>query len=175
MTRADFQFIESKLSLRLPEAYRAAVCPFPVRAYAGNSDTDLWDDAAGLVELNLRLRSDAGWRSTLFAVGEQDRSKTAIDISSPKLQVWWIDGALEAPGSGPGDQGFVDWSKELFGQMRSGEYMDGFDPENDPPGTRTQSTPTTVWTVLGCMGAIVGIAVVIALIIFCIQLLFGWV
>ena len=175
MTESDFQFIESKLSLRLPEAYRKVMCPFPIRAYVGNSDTDLWDDAAGLVELNQRLRSEAGWRSSLFAVGKTDGSKTAIDLSTPKLEVWWIDRAIEAPGSGATNQSFADWSSELLGQMRSGEYMDGFDPENDPPGTRTQTKPPTVWTVLGCVGAIVGIAVIIALIIFCIQMLFGWV
>ena len=174
MTESDFQFIEAKLSLRLPEAYRTALCPFPVRAYVGNSDTDLWDNAAGLVELNQRLRAEADWRSSLFVIGETDRSKIAIDLSTPKLQIWWIDGSIQAPGSGPTDQSFTEWSSELLGQMRSGEYMDGFDPENDPPGTRSRTKPTTVWTVLGCVGVIVVIAVVIAVVLFCIQMLFGW-
>lgn len=177
MTESDFQFIQSKLDVHLPDFYRKTMCPFLVRAYVGNSDTPLWDDPAALTELNLRLRGEQGWLSNLFAVGEEDDgSKTAIDLSSPHLQVWRIyAGGIEAPGSGPTNQGFADWSYELLNQMRSGEYMDGFDPENDPPGTRTQTEPITVWTVLGCVGAIVGIAVVIALVIFCIQILFGWV
>jgi hypothetical protein len=173
VTELDFQFIEGNLSLRLPEEYRKVMCPFHVRAYVGNSDTELWDDAAALVELNQKLRSEPDWRPSLFAVGELDGATTAIDLSTAGLDVWWIDRAIQAPGTGPKNQSFVDWSSELLQQMRTGEYMDGFDPENDPPGTRTQSKPATVWTVLGSVGAIVGIAIVIALIIFFIQILLG--
>lgn len=175
VTEADFQFVERQLNIRLPDDYRKVMCPFPIRAYVGNSDTDFWDDSAGLVELNRKLRSEPGWRSSLFAVGERDALKTVIDLSTPNLEVWRIFGSVQGAGSGPTNQSFADWSDESLKQMRSCKYMDGFDPVNDPPGTRTQTEPTTVWTVLRCVGAIVGIAAVIALIIFCIQMLFGWV
>ncbi len=175
MTEDDIRKIESSLSLRLPQQYRDAVCPFPVKAYIGNCDTDLWDDADKLIALNQRLHSCESWPENLFAVGEDaGGTETAIDLTTPDSQVWWIDRHIKAPGTGPIRQTFVQWSSELIRQMRTGEYWDGFDPENDPPGTRGKKGPVTNLEPLGCIFALFWLSVVGTLIIVGIQKLFGW-
>jgi hypothetical protein len=174
VTEHDIRNIEQSLNVSLPRAYRDAVCPFSVRAYIGNTDTPLWDDASKLIELNQRLHREEGWPAKLYALGEeQDGSQMAIDLTDPKLTVWWIDRRINAPGTGPLDEGFTVWAAELVRQFRTCEYEDGFDPENDPPGTRGQDEPIPVWFWLGCAGGVVVIAVVLALAIFGFQVLFG--
>jgi hypothetical protein len=166
MTEADFAKIEEALSLRLPPEYRQAVAPFPVRAFIGNTDTHLWDQAEALIELNRDLRRGSAWPAHLFAIGAMDDgTKMAIDVNSPEVAVWWIDRAYDAPGTAPEPGGFTAWSAEYLRQLRSGEFMDGFDPENDPPGTRAQNEPMKLRHWLGCIGAIVGIAVAAAILI----------
>src|SRR5262245_48476877 len=144
MTEQDIVTIEGALSIRLPQAYRDVACPFRVRAFIGNKDTHLWDDALALIELNRELRLDKNWPSHLFAIGAMDDGASmAIDLNSPAFTVWWIDRAFTAPGTAPGPDGFVNWSAAYLQELRSGELMDGFDPENDPPGTRGQIVPLT--------------------------------
>jgi hypothetical protein len=167
MTEADLDTIESELSLQLPEAYRKAVCPFPVRAYIGNDDTDFWDDPKKIIELNRRVHEKERWPANLFAVGcDPGGAMSAINLSSPDAEVWWVDRDIRAPGTYATGQSFRDWAAELLESMRSGEYRDGFDPENDPPGTREQNEPIKGVHVLGCIGVIVVVAVVGALVIF---------
>ena len=59
-------------------------------------------------------------------------------------------------------------------QPRTGEWTDGFDPENVPPDTRgrDERIPASFW--LGSLCVIVVIAVVLALAVFGLQVLFGW-
>jgi hypothetical protein len=165
MTEAELNTIESELSLQLPEAYRKAICPFPVRAYVGNDDTDLWDNPTNLIELNRRVHDKEQWPANLFAVGcDPGGAMSAIDLSSADAEVWWVDRDIRAPGTYATRQSFRDWANELLESMRSGEYRDGFDPENDPPGTREQYEPLKPIHILGCIGVIILIAVVGALV-----------
>jgi hypothetical protein len=176
MTEAEISTIESELSIRLPDAYRKAICPFPVRAYIGNTDTELWDDAAAIIELNRRVHDKEGWPANLFAVGcDGGGVMWAIDLSSAIDELWWVDRAIQAPGTSAYGQSFGDWAAEYLEAMRSGELDEGMDPEKDPPGTRTPYEPTKVIHVVGCLGIIIVIAVVCALVIVGFQVLFGFV
>lgn len=173
MTEADFIAIESQFSIKLPSAYRSALCPFPIQAYRGNSDTDLWDDAAKLIELNRRLREAEHWPNHLFAVGcDAGGAMSAIDLSSATAEMWWIDRDIQATGTYATGQSFSSWAEELLESMRTGDYRDGFDPENDPPGTREQFEPLTARQILGCLGIVIALAVALACIIFGLQMRF---
>ena len=165
MTEHDIESIETALAVRLPREYRAAVCPFPVRAFIGNADSQLWDNASKLIELNLELQRDGKWPKHFFAIGAMDDGTTsAIDLNSPELAVWWIDRDYDALGTGPEANDFVEWATEFVRQLRSGEFMDGFDPENDPPGTRARIVPIRLRHWMVCAAVIVLIAVIVALI-----------
>jgi hypothetical protein len=165
MTVSQLDEIERSLAIRLPDAYRRAVCPYPLRAYEGNSDEEVWDDPGNLIELNRRLHEREGWPGHLFAVGEMDGAQTAIDLSEPNAVVWWIDRGIDAPGTGPLGQGFAEWADTYFADLVD-DAEGTFDPRNDPPGTRKEYPSISL---LGCLATIVGVAVVLAAAIFAVQ------
>ena len=57
MTEADLDRIERELDIRLPAPYRNFMAAFPLSACAGNAETELWDDADALIEVNRELRA----------------------------------------------------------------------------------------------------------------------
>jgi hypothetical protein len=116
VTEPDLDRIERALGLRLPEAYRQRVVPFPVPPEAGNSTSPVWDDAGRLIALNQRLRVEVeGWPRWLFAIGqsEGDPCGYAIDTRSAECPVWWLEqmqlGSHSGPSEGPFDTWFVQW------------------------------------------------------------------
>ncbi|MEM6393582.1 MAG: SMI1/KNR4 family protein [Planctomycetota bacterium] len=175
MNESDFQRIESELEIKLPRQYRELMSPFPVRAYIGNDDMDLWDDPATLIEFNQKAHHSYNWPDHLMAIGGGDAGdRYAIDLSSEIAAVWWIDRAIDAPGTAPLDQSFADWAREIFKDMADGEYDGAIAPMSDPPGTRDKPVPITFGGFFGCFAMILGVAVIGALIIFGIQLLLGY-
>jgi hypothetical protein len=50
LTATDLDRIEAALGVALPRVYREVMTRFPIPALAGNCDTDLWDDAAALID-----------------------------------------------------------------------------------------------------------------------------
>jgi hypothetical protein len=112
MTAAEFDLIEQALAIRLPDVYRRELCPFGVPDGAGNSDTEVWDDARRLIALNQRLRADVNdWPPWLFATGqaEGDACGYAIDTRGEDCPVWWLDHMRLERGSGPIDVNFTNW------------------------------------------------------------------
>jgi hypothetical protein len=94
MTPAELEQIERDLGLTLPAEYRAAVCPFPVPALAGNSSTGLWDDAGKIVERTRELRRGhhfvAPWPEHFVAIGvDGGGCAHALDVRDGA--VWWAD------------------------------------------------------------------------------------
>lgn len=175
MNQADIEEIEQALSITLPQSYRDIVCPFPLKSYAGNSDTDLWDDAASIIRLNRDLRDNEDWLHHLYAMGRDGGGAMhAIDLSGNTNKVVWIDRDLQAVGTGPLDQSIEVWGKDLINSMTSGEYMDGFDPENDSPETRLKAQESKLKGILGCLGMIIVISVVGSLLIFGVMVLLGY-
>jgi hypothetical protein len=139
MNLADLDRIEAELSIRLPDAYRDTMLEFPIAACVGNSDTDLWDDAAALIRFNLELRRGAPggvppWPPHLFALGHGgDGSPYALDLRDPSLPVWWVDhGAVASPGSGPVGSGFADWFRRYVDDVVHDLEADGIDPRGTP-------------------------------------------
>ena len=115
VTEPDLDRIERALGLRLPEAYCQRVVPFPVPPEAGNSTSQVWDDAGRLIALNQRLRADVdGWPRWLFAIGqaEGDPCGYTIDTRSAESPVWWLEQMQLGPNSGPSEGPFDRW----FGQ-----------------------------------------------------------
>lgn len=113
MTEDDFIEIETALSIRLPDAYRGRLSPFPIARLAGKSDTEVWDDAAALIALNQRLRAEyEDWPAWLFVVGQSAGvpSGYAIDTRTADAPVWWLDWMRPAPwSSGPTEGPFAAW------------------------------------------------------------------
>lgn len=110
MTSGDLERIEAALALRLPDSYRADVVHFPI-SEAGNADTQVWDGAEQLIELNRRARESDGWPDWLYAIGqaEGDPSGYAIDTRGAGAPVWWLDHMRYEPSAGPVCPSFADW------------------------------------------------------------------
>ncbi len=137
MTTSDLQMIESELSIRVPDAYRRNVAPFPIPCLAGNRDTELWDDSVALISYNRQLRDGpSSWPRHLFAVGrnEGDPAVRAIDLRAPDAApVWWIDHAdPRAAGSGQTHSSFEDWVEHYVTALRRDLVKDGCDPDASP-------------------------------------------
>ena len=57
MTDSDLARIELELGISLPLAYKTAVSPYPIPALSGNSESEFWDSASELIELNKTVRA----------------------------------------------------------------------------------------------------------------------
>lgn len=134
MTDDDVDFIERELGLTLPQSYRRGLVPFRVPALAGDTDYELWDDAARLVELNRELHAGSrfrpAWPPYLFAVGDPHGDEMiAIDTRDPEGPVWWLDhGIVEHPASYQSHSRFADWVEEFYRDIRQDLEGDGIDP-----------------------------------------------
>jgi hypothetical protein len=112
MTEDDFDLIEHVLAISLPDVYRRGLCPFPIAGRAGNTDTEVWDDARWLISLNQRLLAEVkNWPPWLFAIGqaEGDACGYAIDTLSAESPVWWLDHMRLGHGTGPTEEPFAAW------------------------------------------------------------------
>ncbi|PTL79954.1 SMI1/KNR4 family protein [Vitiosangium sp. GDMCC 1.1324] len=135
MNASDLQRIERELDIELPPSYRRLMERFPIAALAGNTDTELWDDADGLIQLNRELRRGRvgePWPEHLFSIGHRDSAVSAINLSSPEARVWWIDRHLEAPGTQRDGQGFESWAREYVEDWRENLLMDAINPDGMP-------------------------------------------
>jgi hypothetical protein len=124
LTEHGFTCVEAALGVRLPDAYRQLVVPYPIPAYGGNTDTELWDDPDALIELNRELRrgslSIRPWPEHMFALGRDGGGcPTAIDIRDPLAPVWWADRChLDAIGSGPDFASLAAWAEKHLAELR---------------------------------------------------------
>jgi hypothetical protein len=161
VTNDDLASIEERLGLKLPEAYRQFVTPYPIPALAGNTETELWDDAERLISLNLELRAGsktrAAWPEHLFCVGELDgESFVAIDVRDANAPVWWVDhGHLGNSGSGRTHDRFPDWATEYIAGYREDLVGDGYDPEGTPDRLKTRQEQEARSASRGCIIALV--------------------
>ena len=119
MTEADLTRIEAELEVRLPGEYRNLMVPFPIPAFAGNVDTELWDDAEKLIELNRELRAGNGltrpWPEYLFALGRDGSGcANAIDLRDAASPIWWADRCHLDPNSGQNAPLLADWVKQYL-------------------------------------------------------------
>jgi hypothetical protein len=134
MTEEDFSRIEGALAVRLPDAYRRRVAPFPIPREGGNTETQVWGDAGALIALSQRLRAEVEGRPPwLFAVGRSvgDPCGYAIDTRDPECPVWWPEqmqlGPDSGPSRGPSDAWFsrrvTDTSEEPGGSSCLGLFL----------------------------------------------------
>jgi hypothetical protein len=124
MSEDEFSRIEQTLAIRLPDVYRHRLSSFPIPQNAGNSDTQVWDDAEKLLALNQRLRTEVeGWTPWLFVIGqaEGDSCGYAIDTRNPECPVWWLEQMRLGLNSGPTQGPFVDWFSQSITELSPGE------------------------------------------------------
>jgi hypothetical protein len=134
MTDDDIALIGRELKIALPESYVRALVPFRVPALAGNTDSQLWDDARALIDLNRELRAGSrfrpAWPHHLFAVGEL----IALDTRDPAGPVWWLDhGMIDHEASYLSHARFEDWVDDFYRDLREDLEGDGHDPDRPPP------------------------------------------
>jgi hypothetical protein len=138
LTATDLTRIEAALGIRLPDAYRRLVVPFPVPAWRGNADTELWDAPDRLIELNRELRAGfafvRSWPPHLFALGRDGSgSATAIDLRDPAAPVLWADRChLDGAGSGPEWPSLAAWAERYVADLRADLEGDAIDPDGPP-------------------------------------------
>jgi hypothetical protein len=170
MTEEDLDRIEQALDIALPDAYRAALLNFPIVAWRGNTETELWDDADAIIELNRELRAGAPggvppWPAHMFALGHSgDGSPSALDLSTPGAPRWWVDrSGLANVGSGQTHASFEEWLPEYLEDLRHDLLMEGLDP-NSTPREREAAMEKNDQAGAGCFWAGVGLGLLIVVI-----------
>jgi hypothetical protein len=177
VTESDLARIESALGIELPVAYRKLVAPFPIPAYAGNTDTELWDNASGLIELNRELRAGYAsvqpWPAHMYAMGRDDGgSATAIDLQNASSPVWWADRChLNGVGSCQVSKSFEEWSTQYLADLRSDLEGNAIDPDG-PADARNRAAEESARA--GCH-LILFVAGAAALIVLVVWLALKWI
>lgn len=173
MTESDIEYIERSLAIKLPESFRTAVVPFGVPALQGNTDYELWDDAAALVELNQKLRAGSrfcpAWPAHFFAVGDPHGDELiTIDLRQPEGAVWWFDhGIIDASGSYNLPGTFGEWAQEFYQNIRDDFKGDGHDPDGSPEALKASVNRDLKSGFVGCVVALfIAVSAVIALFFF---------
>ena len=170
MTPEDISQIETSLGIRLPDAYRRAVQPFPIPACAGNHDRELWDDPERLIAYNRELRAGAPggvkpWPEHFFAIGRDAAgSSQAIDLRTGEL--WWADHShLDRAGSYRHTESFAAWAADYLAGLREDLEGEGIDPGGTPErraAAEEQSARESSRVGLGCLAVLlVGLAAVL--------------
>ena len=136
MTEDDLGRIEQALGVTLPKAYRSRMLAFPIPALAGNSEDELWDDAAEIIRLNQELRKGNSvskpWPPHMLALGRDGSGcQIAIDLRNPEGPVWWVD-RTHLDQSGPWEKPFEAWFEEWVVETKEGLEDDGIDPMGSP-------------------------------------------
>ncbi|WP_157369322.1 SMI1/KNR4 family protein [Zavarzinella formosa] len=174
MTDADLTRIEVTLGIALPVPYRTLVVPFTVPACAGNIDTELWDDADRLIELNRELRAGIAfvrpWPEHMFAMGRDGSGcAAAIDLRHPPFAVWWTDRChLDSIGSGQTSASLQEWAGRYLADLRADLEVNGIDP-NGPPETRELAEAQSARA--GCQFIIIWIGLAVSLVLVAIGVL----
>jgi SMI1 / KNR4 family (SUKH-1) len=172
MTRSDVQFIEHELGITLPESYLHAVMPFRIPAMAGNTDSQLWDDAQCIINLNQELRNGSrfrpAWPTHLFALGDPHGDELiALDVRTHDGPVWWFDhGVVDSDSSYQTHPRFADWADEFYRNIRSDLAGDGYDPEGTPEALNAAQSKSARHEFFGCIAVVIVIALAIVACIF---------
>ena len=165
LTADDLTRVESAMGIRLPAVYRELVVPFPIPAYAGNVDTELWDDADALIELNRELRAGycftAPWPEHMFAIGRDGSGcARAMDLRDPMGPVWWADRChLDAVGTALESPSLTAWAEQHLADLRVDLEEKGI-TEAGPPSARAETARAGCVFPLAIMG--VGASLVFA-------------
>jgi hypothetical protein len=163
MTEADIELVERELKIVLPLAYKRAVVPFQIRALAGNTDQQLWDDAAALIQLNQKLRAGSrmrpAWPLHMFAVGDPHGDELyAMDLRSPEATVWWLDhGMIDSKASYNTKQSFAKWAEEFYRDTRQDLEGDGVSADDGPKSP----TQLGVWGLIRYLFCLFAVAVIL--------------
>lgn len=139
MTEDELNRIEGALSIQLPASYRTFMSCFPIPAFAGNSELELWDDPDALIRENMALRTadshaQQAWPPQYFCVGNSGGSWVhAIDLEDEQGAVWYVDNFdFQGRGSGIIRESFTDWAIEYIAEVRSDLEIDGLNPDDTP-------------------------------------------
>jgi hypothetical protein len=155
--------MEKALGIRLPVVYRELVVPFPIPAYAGNTDTELWDDADSLIAFNRELRAGYGiarpWPEHMFAIGRDGSGcARAIDLRDPLGPVWWADRChLDAIGSAPESPSLAAWAEQHLADLRVELEEKGISEEG-PPVAREKADAESARAGCTLMLAVAGVS-----------------
>lgn len=162
MTAEDLTRIETALRIQLPAVYRELVVPFPIPAFAGNTDTELKDDPEALIAFNRELRtgyySVPPWPEHMFALGRDDGGcANAVDVRDPMAPVWWADRChLYSGGTSPQSPSLTTWAEETLAILRVVLEEHGVDPD-DPPEALEQALAASARAGCRCLLAFVGV------------------
>jgi hypothetical protein len=166
LTAGDLTRIEAALGVSLPDVYRRLVVPFPIPAYAGNADTELWDDPDRLVELNRELRAGVAfvrpWPPHWFALGRDGGgSSVALDLRDPAGPVWWADrGHLDSGAGGPESPSLEAWAQDCLAGLRDDLADAGVDPDG-PPEARERASEEAARAGCRCFLVFLGVGAVV--------------
>jgi hypothetical protein len=170
MTEDDLQRVETTLAIKLPASYRAAMIAFPGPAFAGNTDTEIWDDADAVIAFNAELRRGASggvkpWPHHMFAMGHAgDGSPSAIDLRSPDAAVWWVEKChLDGVGTAQSHSSFNEWLTGYVSDLRHDSEV--FDPDGTPAARQAALAADARHGCLGLVYMIVALVVLSALIV----------
>lgn len=167
MTETELAQIESELGIVLPSEYRQFMLPFPIPAFAGNTESELWDDANALIELNLELRKGESltrpWPTHTFAIGRDDGgSVSAFDLRTSGSTVYWADrGHLEDEGNRGSGELFKEWVSEVIESLNVRLVEYGVSPDSSPK-ERQQIEATTNAAHSRAFGRFLGCMIVVA-------------
>ena len=165
MTEADMQTIERELGITLPEVYRKAVCPYPIPAWGGDVESELWDDASALVKLNRELRGGIygmqPWPEWLFSVGGDGEAYIGIDLRDPNGPTWWLDhGHISNESSGKTHDCFTSWVNEYVKDIRDDLTGDGYNPDATPEEYAAQAKADAARNSRSCLLVIIVLAAI---------------
>jgi hypothetical protein len=138
MQASDITRIEHELEIQLPEAYKKALASYPIAAYAGNSETMFWDDAEGLIALNLELRRGrspvAPWPARFYALGQDHGGcSDALDLDDPEHGVFWLDRQhVDATTASKSPEKIEAWLMRQVKDYTSDLIDAGVDPDQSP-------------------------------------------
>ena len=164
----DVGRIAEALGVALPESYRRAVVPYPVRAGAGNRDLGIWDDADFVIARNAALRRGAGgqpWPAHMLAIGDTgDGCLNALDLRAGDA-VWWVDhGHLDAEGTYVAAEALAPWAAEYFASLRADWAGDLIDPDGTPAERARAESKHAKDSAVGCVVAAMAVAAVAGLV-----------
>lgn len=165
MTDDDVRGIERELEIALPAEYRRVVLSFPIRAYAGNSSLQVWDNPGRIVELNRELRAGSSvvkaWPKSLFATGRgDDGCAIALDLADGNRLLWVDRCHVDAPGTHRMRDSFSDWAAAYFAGLRDDLIGDEIDPDGSPEDRIARSAPPG-WERIGCFVLLAALVVAI--------------
>jgi len=138
MKQSDIDGIELELGIKLPQTYKEIMVNFPIRGLAGNSETELWDNAEKIIEYNKELRqgknTNKPWPIKLYAMGrDQGGCTNAIDLSDHGYGVFWLDRTIIRNEDNEISEDKISaWMAKTIMELSNDMIMNGEDPNVDP-------------------------------------------